>query len=126
MASVTRLSWCVYFMTQKCQVSDINHLRYKLFCNKNLSGEKLPPTHDALTLHLSRVAFQVYIWMNAHKTSLKFTLNFWKTLFYLKIALDIRCCTCLVDMTCNWSLKRLTVKVCKISKPSVKTWKVTS
>ena len=54
----------------KCQVFDINHLRYKLFCSRNLSGEKLPPTHDALILHLSRVAFYVYIWMNAHKTSL--------------------------------------------------------
>ena len=32
----------------KCQVFDINHLRYKLFCSKNLSGEKLPPIHDAL------------------------------------------------------------------------------
>ena len=51
-------------------VFDINHLRYKLFCSKNLSGEKLLPTHDALILHLSRVAFQVYIWMNAYKTSL--------------------------------------------------------
>ena len=54
----------------KCQVFDINHLRYKLFCGKNLSEEKLLPTHDALILHLSTVAFQVYIWMNAHKTSL--------------------------------------------------------
>ena len=51
----------------KCQVFDINHLRYKLFCSKNLSGDKLPPTHDALILHRRRVAFQVYIWMNAHK-----------------------------------------------------------
>ena len=54
----------------KRQVFDINHLRYKLFCSKNLSCEKLPPTHDALSLHLSRVAFQAYIWMNAHETSL--------------------------------------------------------
>ena len=55
----------------KCKVFDINHLRYKLFCSsKNLSGEKLKPTHDALILHLSRVAFQVYIWMNAHKALL--------------------------------------------------------
>ena len=41
----------------KRQVFDINHLRYKLFYSKNLSGEKLPPTHDALILHPSRVAF---------------------------------------------------------------------
>ena len=68
-ASVTRLSWCVYFMTQ-CQVFDINHLLYKLFRSKKLSGEKLPLTHDALILHLSRVAFQVYNWMNTHKALL--------------------------------------------------------
>ena len=55
----------------KCQVFDINHLRYKLFCSKkNLSGEKLLLTRDALNLHPSRVAFQVYIWMNEHKALL--------------------------------------------------------
>ena len=70
MAFVTRLNWCVYFMTQSVKLFDISHLRYKLFCSKNLSGDKLPPTHDALILHLRRVAFQVYIWMNAHKTLL--------------------------------------------------------
>ena len=41
----------------KCQALDINHLQYKLFCSKKLSGEKLPLTHDVLILHLSRVAF---------------------------------------------------------------------
>ena len=70
MASVTRLGWCVYFMTQKCQVLDINHLRYELFCSKKFIWGKLPPTDDALILHISRVAFQVYIWMNAHKALL--------------------------------------------------------
>ena len=57
-------------MTQsvKYLISIIFNINY--FAAKNLSGEKLPPTPDALILHLSRVAFQVYIWMNAHKTSL--------------------------------------------------------
>ena len=70
MASMTRLSWCVYFMTQsvKYLISIIFDMNY--FAAKNLSEENLPRTHDALILHLSRVAFQVYIWMNAHKASL--------------------------------------------------------
>ena len=40
------------------------------FAAKNFSEENLPLTHDVLILHLSRVAFQVYICMNAHKTLL--------------------------------------------------------
>ena len=40
------------------------------FAAKYLSEESLPRTHDALILHLSRVTFQVYIWMNAHKALL--------------------------------------------------------
>ena len=69
-ASVTRLSWCVYFMTQsvKYLISIIFDMNY--FAAKNLSEENLPPTHDALILHLSRVAFQVYIWINALTTLL--------------------------------------------------------
>lgn len=46
--------------------SDINNLRYKLFCRKNLSGDKLPPTQDALSFHIKRAAYQSFIWKNAH------------------------------------------------------------
>ena len=54
----------------KCQVFDINHLRYKLFSSKKFIWGKLQLTHDVLILHPSRAAFQVYIWMNAHKALL--------------------------------------------------------
>ena len=62
MAFVTRLNWCVYFMTQSVKylisiIFDINYFAAKIY------REKLPPTHNALILH-------VCIWMNAHKTLL--------------------------------------------------------
>ena len=44
---------------------NINGLRYKMFCQKNVSGEKLPPTLECLKLHLARVTYQTYIWKNA-------------------------------------------------------------
>ena len=46
-------------------VYDINHLRYKLFTQRSMSGEKLPPTLDALTLHLRRANYQCYIWKSS-------------------------------------------------------------
>ena len=41
---------------------DINKLRHKLFTQKNVTGDKLPPTLDALTLHLRRANYQCFIW----------------------------------------------------------------
>ena len=49
-----------------CQDFNINKLRHKLFCKKNLSGEKLPPTLDALLLHFARAAYQSFIWKNSN------------------------------------------------------------
>ena len=49
-----------------CDDFDINKLRYKLFCKKNLCGEKLPPTLDALMLHFVRAAYQSFIWKNSY------------------------------------------------------------
>ena len=49
----------------KCKDFDINALRYKLFCQKSLSGQKLPPTYDALVLHIARAAYQTHIWRNS-------------------------------------------------------------
>jgi hypothetical protein len=43
----------------------LNDLRYELFCKKNLSSEKLPPTEDAFVLHLKRANYQAYIWIHA-------------------------------------------------------------
>ena len=44
---------------------DVNYVRYKLFTQRNLSGEKLPPTLDSLTLHLHRANYQCFIWKSA-------------------------------------------------------------
>ena len=45
--------------------ANINALRFKLFTKKSLSDEKLPPTLDALLLHLRRSAYQCFIWKSA-------------------------------------------------------------
>ena len=50
---------------KKAKDADINGLRYTLFSKKNLSVDKLPPTLDALTLHLRRAAYQCYVWKHA-------------------------------------------------------------
>ena len=45
-------------------VSDINEVRYNLFV-KGKSIEALPPTRDALRLHVERANFQCYVWKRA-------------------------------------------------------------
>ena len=47
------------------KTANINELRHKLFTKKSLSGEKLPPTLDALLMHLRRAAYQCFIWKSA-------------------------------------------------------------
>lgn len=42
-----------------------DEVRYEFFSKKGLSSEKLPPTTDALNMHLRRVNYQVYIWKSA-------------------------------------------------------------
>ena len=59
------ISWLYCPTLPENLASDINGLRYRLFCQKHLSGERLPPTHDALLQHIKRVNFQCYIWKNA-------------------------------------------------------------
>ena len=46
-------------------ITNINQLRYRMFCQKKVASEKLPPTHDALLNHLKRANYQTYIWKNA-------------------------------------------------------------
>ena len=45
--------------------SNINQLRYEIFTKKNLSGDRLPPTLDALIFHLRRANYQTFIWKSA-------------------------------------------------------------
>ena len=61
--AVKFVSWLYYPKSEG--TTDINSLWYKRFCQKKLSGEKLPPTHDALILHLKRANYQCYIWKHA-------------------------------------------------------------
>ena len=46
-------------------VNTINKARYVLFCQKQATGESLPPTDDALTFHVMRVNYQLFIWKKA-------------------------------------------------------------
>ena len=57
---------CMLYDTHS-NVLDINCLRHILFTQKNVSGERLPPTLDALTLHLRRANYQCFIWKSACK-----------------------------------------------------------
>lgn len=38
--------------------TSVNEVRYKLFCSKSLSEQRLPPTEDALSLHVARACYQ--------------------------------------------------------------------
>ena len=40
---------------------DVILLRYKLFCQKQATKEKLPPTQDSLIQHTKRAIYQTYI-----------------------------------------------------------------
>ena len=63
---VDAIKFVCWLYDPTCKHFDINTLRYLLFCQKNVWGEKLPPTLHALLLHISRAACQMYIWKNAN------------------------------------------------------------
>ena len=46
-------------------MSNTDDARYELFSKKGLSSEKLPPTSDALYMHIRRVNYQTYIWKSS-------------------------------------------------------------
>ena len=52
------VSWL--YQPKSVPITDINELRYHLFCQKKLSGEKLPPTFDSFILHLKRGQLPVF------------------------------------------------------------------
>ena len=56
------IKFVCYLYDSKTTMMDINKLRHKLFTQKNVTGDKLPPTLDALTLHLRRANYQCFIW----------------------------------------------------------------
>ena len=55
----------------KGETTDVNDLHYQLFCQKQLSGEELPPTSDALACHVKRANYQCFIWKQACKVNLE-------------------------------------------------------
>ena len=54
---------CRLYGQQNC--TSINEARYKIFCVKAPACQNLPPTADALSLHVKRTNYQVYIWKHA-------------------------------------------------------------
>lgn len=44
---------------------DVNEVRYALFCAKAAESSQLPPTRDALRLHVRRANYQAGIWQRA-------------------------------------------------------------
>ena len=55
--------------SQKFATASIDNLRVELFHHTN-DPEKLPPTHDSLTLHVMRsnYMYQAMVWINASVT----------------------------------------------------------
>ena len=51
--------------TKSSPITDIKELRHRLFCQKKLSGEKLPPTFDSFVLHLKQANYYCFIWKKA-------------------------------------------------------------
>ena len=53
------------------KTSDLQHVdeaRKELFCQKEKTMERLPPTQDALLQHLKRVAYQAGIWCTSEQS----------------------------------------------------------
>ena len=55
----------------KGETTDVNVLHYQLFCQKQLSGEKLPLTSDTLACYVKRANYQCFIWKQAYKGKLE-------------------------------------------------------
>ena len=51
---VTSIHYVCYFYDENKSGSSVNELRYRMITKNNLSGDHLPPTLDALELHLHR------------------------------------------------------------------------
>ena len=49
----------------KPTVTDVNSLRYQLFCLHSGNTEQLPPCRDALVQHMKRAVYQSAIWRRA-------------------------------------------------------------
>ena len=55
--AVTSTQYVCYLHEEIKSGSSVNELRYRMFTEKNLSGDRLPSTLDELVLHLHRSFF---------------------------------------------------------------------
>ena len=46
-------------------ITDLNQLRYKMFCKTTVKNPSLPPCYDSMLQHLKRCNYQSYIWQSA-------------------------------------------------------------
>ena len=64
-ALVSELSFYIASLYSKVRGIALDELRYKLFAEKSLRNEMLPPTTHSFQLHLKRANFQSWIWRSA-------------------------------------------------------------
>ena len=67
-ASQALMSLCeafVYRMYSQIAINDVNVLRYRLFCSRSTQSTSLPPTRNALVLHVHRANYQAAVWRRA-------------------------------------------------------------
>ena len=53
---------CSLYSHVKDTETNIDELRYYLFCQKGQRNENLPPTSDSLLQHIKRTCYQAYVW----------------------------------------------------------------
>jgi hypothetical protein len=59
---------CRLYSNDSNDDNDVDLVRMKVFSQKTRDVERIPPTSDALYLHLKRSVFQASIWTTAHRT----------------------------------------------------------
>lgn len=57
---------CRLYCNESDLDNDVDIVRLKVFSQKTRDVERIPPTRDALDLHLKRSVFQASIWTSAH------------------------------------------------------------
>ena len=62
---IAAIQFICYLHQENRAISKINELWYKIFTKKNLSGDRLPLTLDALVFHLRIANYQTFIWKSA-------------------------------------------------------------
>jgi hypothetical protein len=96
-------------------LEDINESRYQLFCKKNRSLENLPPTKDALLLHIQRAIYQSGVWtscLNFNLVAPSPTLFGWKledeklVPIWMTLSEAAKACSELIKCNCKKECRR--------------------